>query len=175
MLTYSRAYDASAAEPVTVAEAADYLRLIDLDDEDAVLSRLITYAREFAETYCRAAYKPQTVTAQGWLGQGVTLPLWSVGSAVAQITITGSGGGVVAQDPSKFVVSSEGVITSTGFGSAVGTVVYSAGSACPETVKRAITYMVSALYEGRDNRDMDEDDVNKITRRILSPCKRGWF
>lgn len=55
-----------AAEPVTVEELKEYLH-VDCDNEDALLSQLISAARKTAEEYQHKAYMTQTLeVATGW-------------------------------------------------------------------------------------------------------------
>ena len=47
------------SEPVTLAECKTWLR-VDIADDDALLSALVTAARDAHELYCNRAYITQT-------------------------------------------------------------------------------------------------------------------
>lgn len=74
-------------EPVTLSEAKEHLR-VDIDDDDALITGLITAAREYIETICRPRLALTTQTwqyiADGWPGSDTLelrpYPLQSVAS-----------------------------------------------------------------------------------------------
>jgi len=77
-----------ALEPVTLDEAKLHLR-VDGSGEDALITALITAARQAAEVYTRRAFVTQTWRYTcDWLGSAFTLP-WQPVQSVDEVTVDG--------------------------------------------------------------------------------------
>ena len=151
------------AEPVTLLEAKDHLR-VDGPDDDALISVLITAARKWAEEYTGR----QFVTATwDWFIDGFCLsfsvpipPLQSVTSikyldtAGAEQTLDAetyrvdavSEPGRIALDYGKSWPSTYSVINAVTVRFVAG---YGAAAAVPEPIRQAMLILIGELYEQR--------------------------
>lgn len=160
-------YTQPSNEPVTLAEAKEYMR-VEVDDDDALIAALITAARRQAEEYTRRAFVTQVLDV--WYdrdelfehGEFVELPRPPVAS-ITSIESYDSEDVETTMPAASYRLSSsvEGRIVLTGAGEWPSdlrehdclTVRYTAGygtpADVPEDIKTAIKAMVLAAYEGR--------------------------
>ena len=183
---------APAAEPVTLAEIKEHLR-VDSDLEDALISALITAARQWAETYQGRAYITQTwnFLMDEFPQSPFSIPmppLQSVESikyydtAVTEYTLPSSSYQVDADSTFGRVALAYGktwpqtvtlrpmnaviVQFKAGYGDAVGDV--------PERVRQAIKVLVADWYENREATDIKEHvEVAFAVKAILGPERMG--
>jgi len=91
-----------AAEPLTLAEAKEHLR-VDLALEDELIEALIVAAREWTENYCRRSWIVRTLKLHlDYFDAEILLPRGPVVS-VASVEYM-NGAALVALDPSAYVV-----------------------------------------------------------------------
>ncbi len=180
---------APAAEPVTLAEAKDHLRLASADDNGYVTA-LITVAREQVEAFTRRALVTQTwdlsLDAFPAVIEVPLPPLQSVGS----VTYVDDAGTTQTLDASKYTVdaaSQPGRIVpawgetwpatravpnavtvrfTAGYGDA--------GSDVPRPIRQAMLVAIADLYEHREDRvvGLSVADLDAV-RRLLWPY-RAW-
>lgn len=93
-----------AVEPLSLEEAKAYLR-VDSVDDDALISGLITAAREYCEVHQGRAYMTQTweVAYDGVPRQPIKLPRPPLVS-VESVTLIATGGEGSSLDPADYVV-----------------------------------------------------------------------
>lgn len=159
---------APAVEPVSLAEAKLHLR-VDSTDEDALISSLITAARQHAEHVTRRAFITQTweVQMDGWPdGDTIEVPLPPLQS-VTSVSYYDAGGTEYTMPSTDYIVdtkSAPGRIVlaygkswpSTTLRPAAGVVVRfvggygSAASDVPAAIKAAMLLHIGALYEHRE-------------------------
>lgn len=157
-----------AVEPVTLAEAKAHLR-VDGNEEDALISSLITAAREYAETFQRRAYVTQTweLTLDEWpTGPEIRLPRPPL-QAVESITYRDQSGVEHVLDPATYIVDTRSepgrVVLAPGrcwpsvalAPAGAITVRYVAGygdtaDSVPVKVKQAILLLVGHWYANRE-------------------------
>ena len=75
-----REVSVSSTEPLSLAEAKSHLR-VDIDDDNTLISALITAARQYCEKYCNRSFIQHTYRADlPWFCHSITLPLGPVQS-----------------------------------------------------------------------------------------------
>jgi hypothetical protein len=90
VISASFEYGETVAEPVTLQEAKDWCR-IDVPDDDALITSLITGARIICENYSGLSFVTKTVTAVLVNGLGnIDLPYGPVAGAVTYTEIDGT-------------------------------------------------------------------------------------
>lgn len=154
-----------ATEPITVAEVKLYLR-VDTDADDALISAMITAARETVELYTSRALVTQTITQKMdcFPVFGFQLSMHPVQS-ITSITYKDSNGDSQTISPNVYMLddyslpnavvlkngqSWPGVYSET---NAV-TVVYVAGeadTATPKAIEQAMLLTIADFYENRTN------------------------
>ena len=131
----STSFSAEGAEPVTLQEAKDWCR-VDVADDDALITSLITAARIMCENYANLSFINRTVTAKikNGLG-GFTAPYGPV------ISVTS------AKDSDNYDII--GFDFDCAYPCKI-TVVYTAGyEALPQNLKTALLNQIGFLYENR--------------------------
>lgn len=158
---------APATEPVTLAEAKLHLR-VEIADDDALITSLITAAREWCERFQGRAYVTQTW--QLWLdawpeGDEIRLPRPPLQS-VTSVKYYGADGAEYVMPATDYLVdikAEPGRIV-LGYGKTwpsvtlrpAGAIVvefvagYGDASAVPQRVKQAILLLVGAWYQNRE-------------------------
>lgn len=144
-------------EPITLQEAKDWCK-IDVGDDDALITELITGARQICELHSNTSFIERTVTATIYNGLGrINLPYGPVTSDVAYTD----------EDDN---VLSDYVIKSPGDDRVVA--VYSAGYAVlPNNLKTAILNQIAWMYQNRG--DIAQSyQLSEQAKLILNQVKR---
>lgn len=186
---------APAAEPVTIIEAKNHLR-VDMADDDALIQRCIVSARRWAEMYTRRAFVTQTWEAHydRW-PRAFEVPLPPLQSVV-QITWRTSDNALVVVPPATYVVDTVAipgrVLLAPGQswpGDSLWpvnpitlrfTAGYGAASAVPDDIKSAILLLTGHLYEHREQVTPAQTPAAlKVlpfaAENLLMPYIAGWF
>lgn len=158
-----RVVDEPETEPVTLEEAKLFLR-VDIDDDDDLITSLITVARCYAEEFTRRAFVTQTLAfdLDEWPSDDIIrLPRLPVESVDSITYLDEDGDGFEFEDFVSDIY--EGVVTLEADGSwptetlyplAPITVEFTAGygeaAAVPEGLKTAIKIIVAQFYENRE-------------------------
>lgn len=140
-----------AVEPLTLAEAKDYLYETG-NGQDAVITRLIRTAREMAEQITRRALITQVwqLRGEGCLSR-LALPRWPVQAVVSLVvdgvTVSASDYSLLPGDDAqlrlKTEVSGDWVLTiRCGYGDSA--------SAVPQTLRDWMGLMVNSLFQNRE-------------------------
>lgn len=153
-----------ASEPLTLAEAKAWLK-VDFTEDDALITSLISAAREAVENYTLQKLLPQTITEKyDRLGDGLELSAYPVLS-MSSITYTDEVGFLQSLATEQYVLDdfkrmptitpANGVTWPTTLEQAnVVTVVYVAGyanaSSVPAGIKNAILKLIGKWYEVRE-------------------------
>jgi len=169
-----------ASEPVSLAEAKAYLR-VDTNDEDALISGLITAAREYCESFQNRAYITQTweLSFDDFPNMPLKLPRPPLVS-VESVKVIDSTGAETTLDPSDYIVDtdSEPGRIAFAYGKCWPSVTlqpvnavkirYTAGyddaQKVPQSVKQAMLIYIAHRYENPDT-----DDVPEVVRTLLWP------
>lgn len=169
-----------ASEPVSLAEAKAYLR-IDTNDEDALISGLITAAREYCELFQNRAYLTQTweLSFDCFPPMPIKLPRPPLVS-VESVKVIDTTGAETTLDPSDYIVDtdSEPGRIAFAYGKCWPSVTlqpvnavkirYTAGyddaKKVPQSVKQAMLIYIAHRYENPDT-----DDVPEVVRTLLWP------
>ncbi len=148
---------APASEPLTVAEAKQFLR-IEHTADDALITQAIRAVREAAEQYVRCALLPQTweYTVANPYRCEVRLP-FGPAQSIASITATDSAGAVSTLAASSYSLSVDGsmVIFVTTPSAEKIAIRYSASiaadaSTLPALIKQGMLHHIAAMLEQRD-------------------------
>ncbi len=185
---------APAQEPINVPEAAEWLRLDDLDTDEVLLASLIRTARIEAEEFINRAIISQTydwVLDGWWYGSTIELPKPPT-SAVSSIKYLDSDGVEQTWDSANYVVDmpsgdvpaparvqlADGVsFPALDDRLAVVTIRFVAGWATPgevpEGIRTALRMKVADLYEGRLSTTTGTINVNnqQTWKSLLSPYR----
>lgn len=144
--------DEATGEPVTLQEAKDWCR-IDVTDDDAIITMLITSARIVCEIYSNLSFIARTVTAviNNGLGNFV-LPYGPVVGAVTSILDTDG----IAVTDYELKDSHEGNLT----------VEYDAGyTTLPANLKTALLCQIAYMNENRGDAGISEN-VKTMLKQI---------
>jgi len=144
-----------ASEPVTLAEAKQYLR-IEHTADDAVIAHAISAAREAAEEYMRVAMLPQSFSYTAPLaGTIITLPIGPA-QTIASIQLYGSDGSSSVVSPSyyRLTIDGYGVVfnhSPTGVKVMVHYEAYSASNAANVSIlmKQGLLQHIAVMVEER--------------------------
>ena len=173
---------APTAEPVTLAEVKETLRVLHNDD-DSMISKLIKVAREFAEAYCSLTVMTTVLerSYDAWPGSEFELDIWPIqsidsvkyddtSSPVTEQTL------VVNTDYYADTTTEGGRIKSvSGFPSTAikpnpirvrVTAGYSSRDNVPEQIKEGIKAYVAYLYDGNEIMAKVAKDILWSERRI---------
>lgn len=170
------------SEPVTLAECKTWLR-VDIADDDALLSALVTAARDAHELYCNRAYITQTwqltldyfpPTIQLWRCPVLAITsVQYVDSAGATQTLAGSKYQLDnASEPARLVPAYNEVWPTTRDIPNAVTITFTAGYGAtaadvPEIYKIAIKREVADQYENRESLVMGSIDSSPHTAHLL--------
>lgn len=146
-------------EPITLAQAKDHLRVLH-DDEDDLITDLVTVSREQAEHICWRALITQTLRYQLDRFPPMIEPPRPPLQSVSSITYVDTAGATQILDASKYQVDTK---------SMPGRIVPAFGTSWPSTraVPNAVTVEFIAGYA----------DPNKVPKRIVQAMKMfvGYF
>lgn len=171
-LSYNQLLDCSfdeggsaPAEPVTLAEAKIFCR-IDVNDDDAIISSLITAARQMCENYTNIGFIQRTVTATfNNENGGFFLPYGPVNSVVS----AHDGNANVVTDPEISGTEWKQVLSPQIDRMQVE---YVAGyPVLPANLKTALLNAIMWLY---DNRSQGNETIGPIATTLLNPIRRVW-
>ena len=161
-------------EPLNLSEVKDWLR-VDGDDDDSLITNLITQVRELVESYLGTSIALQDITlTTGNGGSGITLPYQPIASITS---VQDDDGNDVSYDWNGYMLSFNNMIISVTAGSTPDhfTVVYEAGYATiPAGLKLGLLEVIAWLYENRG-------DAGKLNYMIyqnanLQPYRaKIWF
>lgn len=165
-------------EPVTLQEVKDYAK-IDFDDDDALLTSLISVARMTLETYTGLSFVPKRLTCQLQNDCGnIEIPYGPMYGDLDTTLITDSTGEVVAID--TYGLDFLSIKTKTNFVQ----IIYSAGYVdLPYPLQTAIKAQVFFLYENRGERlsfssagvrVYDVDYVCQAAQQLADRFRRVW-
>lgn len=154
---------APAGEPVSLAEAKDFLR-VEHNDDDAAIAPLIAGARQHVESQTRRALMTQVwrLTRDLWPASGV-VPLLPVPlRALVAVRVYGSDGHAQALDPQDFDIDTAGAPAMLACprglpapGRRAGGIEidieagYGAAADVPEPLRQALRLLVAHWYENR--------------------------
>lgn len=149
----------SATEPVSLSEAKAYMH-IGFDDDNDLITSLITGAREWVEKLTGTSLISRSVTCEVQVANNMELPF---GPVVGDVTTT------VVEGDSLYNISTGQFKSIKGYGRY--NVNYMAGySTVPEMLKLAIKARVLDTYENRG--EADKENHSLIARTYLRPFKR---
>lgn len=152
---------AATEEPLTLAEAKVFLR-VDVTDDDALITGLISAAREYAEHYTGATFATveYELALDAFPADAIALPNPPV-SAVASVKYTDTAGVEQTIDPDSYVLADYGMVPSIypldpwpsvgAYPNPVRVRYTASGAAVPAVVKVAMLELVAYYYEHRDD------------------------
>ncbi|MDE2016469.1 MAG: head-tail connector protein [Hyphomicrobiales bacterium] len=177
------------AEPVTLADAKNFLR-VDVTDDDALIGDLLIAARQTVEAYCGRALVTQTwrLALDAWPRGGmISLPVAPFQSFVGARTLDPTGA-ATALDPTTYVLDSSPEVARIVFSQrppelqrvAAGVQVdWIAGygpapTDPPAALRLAIRSLVASWYEDRGDQDFDAaaGRVPRAVAAALAPYRR---
>jgi len=171
----------AASEPVTVSEVKAQCR-IDTSDDDTLLSRLISGARDYVERYCNCRFASQTVTVKcdsfSDMARFVEAPVTSITS----IKYYDTDGNEQTLSTDVYELRSDGMESAIALkygqvwptaqaGTRITVVAVVGFTTVPPAVKDAILLLVSDRYENRQSTQID--DFSTVDA-LLSNYRRGW-
>jgi uncharacterized phiE125 gp8 family phage protein len=184
MIVYSRVTTAPAEEPVTLEEAKLFLR-VDGSDEDALITSLITVARQVCEAYAGLSFITQTrsVKLDRFSGD-LALPYGPVDPDSIEVEYIDSDDADQTLDPASYYIDVQSGlaklrVNSDGWPGTNRTlnnvvVTYDAGyenaAAVPEVIKLAIKKRIAFDYEKRG----DESEYSHQWQDLLDTVKVYW-
>ncbi len=162
-----------AEEPITLAQAKAHLR-VDTSDEDALITSLITAAREYCESFQNRALITQTweLVLDAWPAFPVTLPLPPLQS-VTSVKYTDCVGIETTWAASNYIVDTDdemGGRIGLAYGITLPTTTlqpingiriryvagYGAAANVPQAVKQAMLLYIANRFENREAVDVPE-------------------
>lgn len=166
-VSYNQILSVTAAEvetePVTLQEAKDFAK-IDVDDDDDLITELITTARDMCEQYTNISFVAREITATfNNCNGGTFLPYGPIADDVeltdidvvelTDPTLTGGPWKQVLLPKDKYISAT-----------------YTGGyETLPKKFKTAILNTIYYLY---DNRAVGVDNIGPIAQTILNPLRR---
>jgi len=176
-----------AAEPVSMAEARDHLR-VDIDVDDLLIYSMISAAREYAEIYCNRSFAKHTYRADlSGFQNNMQLPGKPIQSVTHIKYYSSDSPSVLTTLSSSSYQLHRGVVSLT-YGSAWPAVyprpdavqiTYQCGYSdlaspedtvanTPNAVRQAILLMVGDLYENREGQISGQVQENKTVKMLLA-------
>jgi uncharacterized phiE125 gp8 family phage protein len=158
--------DAGIVEPVTLSEAKDFCK-IDIGSDDALITALITAAREMCEAYTGVGFVERELTAvlnnsngDIYIPYGPTVEILSVTDENDNTLVLGNGYRLSGISFKRLETPRLTNIT----------INYIAGyGALPEVLKTAVLNQVYYMY---DNRSQGVDDIGPIAKSLLNIYRR---
>lgn len=160
-------------EPVSLAEAKAHLR-VDVTDDDALITAIISAARDSAEMYCNRPWAAASFveTFDSLVGTEIQLTATGV-TAVSKVEYLDAAGAAQSITTGITLDALSGLVT---LASAVsGTrvkVYYSAGPATvPASIKQALLLKIGDMYENRAAQQWQALYVNQATSSLMYPYR----
>lgn len=146
---------APAAEPLTLSETKEFLR-VPHNDDDARIADIIITARTLAEQWLKRALVTQTwkLIFEDCLDSGARLPMGPVQS-ITSLTAIDAGGNAQLIDPSMYALSANSetlALLNSIFSTRIELVYvtgYGTASQLPKPIKLGMLQHVSAIYDGQ--------------------------
>jgi hypothetical protein len=162
------------AEPVSLAEAKEKLR-VTFSDDDNEITALITRARKFVENYCNISIVYQRIQAivnyssEWYLPFGPVIGIESVADSQSNC-----GSGPITYESSTRNWRSDGDLFDPG-GCYRMRIVYTAGMVpCPEDLKDVVLQVIVFLYENR-GREVSVEDLQTVLHNADSYKVMAWI
>jgi uncharacterized phiE125 gp8 family phage protein len=171
-----------AEEPVSLADAKVHLRTVtgDTSEDSAVITPLITAAREYCENFTRRAFAAQTVKAypDGW-EDNIRLPMPPL-TTVTSIKYYDEDDAVYTFDTGDYQVDTIGgtiqiLEEPTETLRILNPIVieYTAGyTTLPKTLRQAMLLFIADKYQNRG--DEPTEKAAEAIKTLLYPYKAGW-
>lgn len=158
--------DSGIVEPVTLSEAKDFCK-IDITTDDALITALITAARQMCESYTAVGFVERELTAVvNNMNGDIYIPY---GPIVDVISVTD-------ESNNSLILGTGYTLTGISFKRLETprfnniTINYIAGySALPQVLKTAVLNQVYYMY---DNRSQGVDDIGPIAKSLLNIYRR---
>lgn len=158
VLSVSFSDDGTETEPVTLQEAKDWCR-IDIDDDDALITLLITAARIICENHANLSFIERTVTAKIINGLGGFILPYGPVTSLTSVTLA---------DATNIYDANFSIDDAYG---QFYTVVYDAGYATlPQNLRHAILNQIAFMYETRGS-EMSNTGVSELSKLILNQVR----
>jgi hypothetical protein len=152
----------TGSESITLAEAKNFLRMENTTVDDALISDLITSAREQAELICNRSFIEQEITIQMSISDSeieseMDFPLpYPNHLSVDEVKINGSiTSSYKTTGLNKLHVIYKGLTTGE-TGTALVQIKYTAGD-CLESVRTAMKNMIKEMYHNRSDQTIQEN------------------
>ena len=147
----------TGTEPINLADMKVFLRT-DYDTDDALITGLISSARERAEVFCGRSFVAQSIELAHDLEDDetkITLP-YPNHSTIDEVKVDGLIAGYVKTGLVRFTIR----LTEEGAGEL--TVKYKCSGECPEAVKSIIMEIVRESYDNRSEQPLNENAFAKL-------------
>ena len=179
---------APTVEPVTLADVKVHLRTVtgDTSEDAAILTPLITAAREYCENVTGRALAAQTVKAYPDAWGILRLPRPPI-TTVASIKYYDEDDAVYTLAATEYAVDAiDGVVTILEYPSEalrkVNPIVieyttgYTTGNACPMAIRQAMLLLIGHWYTNREAVAMSTSaEVEMTVKTLLGQYKVWWF
>jgi len=175
---------APSTEPVTLADAKIHVRTVtgDTSEDSAVLTPLLTAAREFCENITGRALAPQTIKAypESWgLWRLPRPPLSAVTSVKyydtdnTEYTLSATEYQADTVD-GQILILDEPAVTLRDLNPIV--VEYTAGyTTCPKAIRQAMLLLIAHWYQNREAVGSASAEVDYTVKKLLNQYKVWWY
>lgn len=155
-------------EPVTLQEAKDWCR-IDINDDDALITSLITAARTICEKTCNISFITRTVTAR--LNNGLGGMFLPYGPVIGEITSI-KNDDAIDIDSNNFAIKNSSFKQVYSPYNTVVIVVYNAGyTTLPGNLRTALLNQIAWMYDNRGEAAA-AGKLSEQAKLILNQVKR---
>ena len=161
-------------EPITLAEAKNYLR-VDYNEDDDLIEALITSARVRLEQYAGVAMTPRTLQVVAYVDELIELPYCPIGTILDVEYLSGSDWVSLGESAYIAIGINTMKIVPVGFYSMEFRFTYTCGyNDVPASMKTAVYKLLSDLYEYRESSvESTKPNSNVVTAyELMKPFKR---